>query len=132
MARIKVELPDLFTFKTIIPVRITDLNYGGHVGNDSFLSIIHEARVQFLKENNMAELSADGPGLIMTDVVIEFKKELNYGDMVSVSISADNLENFSFTLYYLLEKIAVGKNETVAKAQTGMLKYDYKLKRITK
>ena len=49
MARIKIELPDNFPFTTSIPVRITDINYGGHVGNDTVLSIIHEARMQFLK-----------------------------------------------------------------------------------
>ena len=47
MARIKVELPELFTFNTTIPIRITDLNYGNHVGNDTILSMIHEACVQF-------------------------------------------------------------------------------------
>lgn len=49
MARISIDLPSTFTFSATIPVRITDLNYGGHVGNDTILSIIHEARVQYLK-----------------------------------------------------------------------------------
>ena len=132
MPRIKIDLPDTFNFSISIPVRITDLNYGGHVGNDSFLSLIHEARVQFLKQNNIRELSAEGPGLIMTDAVIEFKKELNYGDEVIISVTADNLASYSFTLFYLLEKMNGDKKEVVGKAQTGMLKYDYKLKRIIK
>jgi len=46
MARIKIEIPDKFIYKTEIPIRITDINYGGHLGNDSLLSIIHEARVR--------------------------------------------------------------------------------------
>ena len=132
MPRIKIDLPDTFNFSISIPVRITDLNYGGHVGNDSFLSLIHEARVQYLKQNNISELSTEGPGLIMTDAVIEFKKELNYGDEVIISVTADNLASYSFTLFYLLEKNDGGKKEIVGKAQTGMLKYDYKLKRIIK
>ena len=132
MPRIKIDLPDTFNFSISIPVRITDLNYGGHVGNDSFLSLIHEARVQYLKQNNISELSAEGPGLIMTDAVIEFKKELNYGDEVIISVTADNLASYSFTLFYLLEKMNGDKKEVVGKAQTGMLKYDYKLKRIIK
>jgi acyl-CoA thioesterase FadM len=43
MARIKIELPQSFSFTCRIPVRITDINYGGHAGNDTVLSIIHEA-----------------------------------------------------------------------------------------
>ncbi len=55
MARIKLELPEHFEFTTRIPIRITDINYGGHAGNDSMLSIIHEARVQFLKHYDFEE-----------------------------------------------------------------------------
>ena len=49
MARIKLTLPERFLFSASIPVRITDLNYGAHVGNDTILSLMHEARVQFLR-----------------------------------------------------------------------------------
>jgi hypothetical protein len=39
MARVKIDLPDKFIFKTEIPIRINDINYGGHLGNDAVLSI---------------------------------------------------------------------------------------------
>ena len=40
MARIKIDLPDSFSFSTSFAVRITDLNYGAHVGNDKVLSFL--------------------------------------------------------------------------------------------
>ncbi|WP_255669390.1 hypothetical protein [Myroides oncorhynchi] len=43
MARVKLNLPTEFIFETKIPVRITDLNYGNHLGNDKLLSISHAA-----------------------------------------------------------------------------------------
>ena len=49
MARIKIDLPGKFVFSTKIPVRITDINFGGHVGNDTILSIVHETSAQFFK-----------------------------------------------------------------------------------
>ena len=49
MPRVKVALPATFPFRTEIPVRITDLNYGGHLGNDALLGLLHEARVHFLR-----------------------------------------------------------------------------------
>ena len=73
MNRIKIKLPDSFPFFTTITIRVTDLNYGGHVGNDSFLSIIQEARQQYLLSHGFEELSIAGVGLIMADVAIEFK-----------------------------------------------------------
>ena len=60
MARIRIELPGTFKFSANIPVRITDLNYGGHVGNDTILSIIHEARAQFLKNYDYSEKDSRG------------------------------------------------------------------------
>ncbi|MFL5774339.1 MAG: acyl-CoA thioesterase, partial [Flavisolibacter sp.] len=81
MPRLKIQLPDQFTFSTLIPVRITDLNYGNHVGNDSMLSILHEARMQFLAQFGYTELEIEGVGIIMSDVSIEFKTEVFYGDV---------------------------------------------------
>ena len=85
MARIKIDLPDNFSFTTSIQVRITDINYGGHVGNDAILSLVHEARMQFLKQLGYTELEFAGVGLIMADAAIEFRNELFYGDVVIVS-----------------------------------------------
>lgn len=131
MARIKIELPASFTFSTIIPVRITDLNYGGHVGNDTVLSMIHEARVQFLQHYGYGELNLGGAGVIMSDVGIEYKNELFYGDQVKVSVVAGDFSKISFDLYYKLEKESNGKTVTVAVAKTGMVCYNYDLKKVT-
>ena len=70
MARIKIDLPQNFSFRTEIPVRITDINYGGHAGNDTILSLIHEARMQFLANSGYSELNFEGTSLIMADVGI--------------------------------------------------------------
>ena len=64
MGRVKLKFPDnnpLFT--TAIYVRIGDINFGGHVGNDAILSIIHEARVQMLRSHGYDELNAGGNSL---------------------------------------------------------------------
>jgi len=130
MARIKVELPEQFAFSTTIPVRITDLNYGKHVGNDTILSMIHEARVQYLKQLGYGELDLAGVGVIMSDVGIEFKSELFYGDEVIVSVAAADISKIAFDLYYKLEKLTNEKWVAVSFARTGMVCYDYKAKKI--
>lgn len=130
MARIKVELPEQFAFTTTIPVRITDLNYGKHVGNDTILSMIHEARVQYLKQLGYGELDLAGVGVIMSDVGIEFKSELFYGDEVQASVAASDITKISFDLYYKLEKRSGDKTILVAAAKTGMVCYDYSKKKV--
>jgi Predicted thioesterase len=126
MARIKIDIPEHFPFTTTIPVRITDLNYGKHVGNDTILSMIHEARVQFLAHFGYEELNLAGTGLIMSDVGIEFKNELFYGDVVTASVAAADFTKISFDLYYKLEK----PGKLVAIAKTGMVCYDYGKKKV--
>jgi len=131
MERIKINLPEQFNFHTHINIRITDLNYGGHVGNDSFLSLIHEARQQFLKHYGYAELDFASVSLIMADAAIEFKKELNYGDTVRISVAVTGFDKLGFDLFYLIEIVAADNTTILAgKAKTGMLCYDYTAKKV--
>jgi acyl-CoA thioester hydrolase len=131
MARIKIELPASFQFTATVPVRITDLNYGGHVGNDTVLSIIHEARMKFLYHYGYTEMNFAGTGMIMSDAVIEFKNELFYGDTVKASVAIAEISKVSFEFYYKLEKEAGDKSILVAAAKTGMICYNYEKKKIT-
>ena len=130
MERIKVNLPENFHFSTIIKIRITDLNYGGHVGNDSFLSLIHEARQQFLNHFGYSELKIENVSLIMADATIEFKKELNYGDEIKISVTASGFDKLGFDLFYKIEIINNGNFILAGKAKTGMLCYDYQNKKL--
>lgn len=128
MARIKIHLPETFSFSTQIPVRISDINYGGHVGNDSILSLIHEARLHFLKSFGYTELEFAGVGLIMSDAAIEFKGEAFYGDVLKAYVAAEEISRMSFELYYKLVK---GEDETVvAIAKTGMVCFDYSRRKV--
>jgi acyl-CoA thioester hydrolase len=130
MARIKIDLPEKFLFTTKIPVRITDLNYGGHVGNDIVLSIIHEARVQFLQHYGYTELNFAGAGLIMSDVGIEFKNEIFYGEQIKASVTTGEFSKVGFDIFYKLEKETPEKNILLAIAKTGMVCYDYQARKI--
>jgi acyl-CoA thioester hydrolase len=130
MARIKIVLPGIFQFTTFIPVRITDLNYGGHVGNDTVLSIVHEARMQFLQHYGYTEMIFCGTGMIMSDVCMEFKNELFYGDNVKASVAIAEFSKVSFAFYYKLEKEINGHTVLAAIARTGMVCYNYEAKKI--
>jgi acyl-CoA thioester hydrolase len=130
MARIKLTLPQHFKFSTNIPVRITDLNYGAHVGNDTILSLLHEARVQYLQSAGLSELNFAGVGLIMGDVAIEFKNELFYNNSLKAFVTADDFSRVGFDLYYKLVIEKEGKETLIAQAKTGMVCYDYNNKKV--
>ena len=128
MARIKIQLPEQFSFSIVIPVRITDLNYGGHVGNDTILSLIHEARMQFLSSFGYTEMDFEDSSLIMSDVGIEFKSELFYGDLVKAYVTISGMNRVGFDIYYKLVK---NSEETIVViAKTALICYDYQNKRV--
>lgn len=131
MARIKINIPEPFIFSCIIPVRIADINYGNHVGNDAFVSIIHEARMQWLKKADLTELKIEGDtGLIMADLSIEFRAESFYGDQVQVQIAAAEISSVGFELYYQLSVTRDGDHKLLANAKTGMVCYDYEKRKV--
>ena len=133
MARIKIDLPEHFSFSCQIPVRITDINYGGHVGNDTVLSILHEARMQFLKHFGYNEMQFGGVGMIMADVAIRFKSEFFYGDVVIASVAAGEISKIGFELFYKLETLRQTQDDKkilLAVAKTSMICYDYQKKKI--
>ena len=127
MARIKINIAQKIIAVVKIPVRICDINYGNHLGNDALVSIVHEARVQWLKHLNYTELDIEGVGLIMADLAVEYKNESFYGDILEIKMSADEIANVSFDLYFSLTN---QQDILIAKAKTGMVCYDYKNKKV--
>jgi acyl-CoA thioester hydrolase len=127
MARIKVALPDTFTFSTAIAVRISDINYGGHLGNDALLAIMHEARVQFFLHHGYAELDVAGKSLIMADVAIEYKAEGFRGDVLTLELAAHDFNKYGFDVVY---RVTNQDKKLVALAKTGMLCFDYKARKV--
>jgi 4-hydroxybenzoyl-CoA thioesterase len=123
MTRLKLDLPESFAFETEIPIRITDINYGGHLGNDAVLSLVHEARVRFLASMGYEELNIEGIGLIMTDALIVFKEEGFYGDTLTICVASGKPEGNRFDLFYHLLNATSGKE--IARVKTGLACFDY-------
>lgn len=127
MPRIKLELPKKMIFSTEISVRITDINYGGHLGNDSILSIVQEARVRFLNKYNYSEKNVEGLGIIMTDCAIVYKSESFYGDILEIKIGVKDFFKYGCDIYYQIINNKTTKD--VAFVKTGIMFFDYELRK---
>jgi acyl-CoA thioesterase FadM len=130
MARLKLELPQKLLATVCIPVRITDINYGNHLAHNSLVEIIHEARVQFLNQHGFTELNVGGTALIMSELIVEFKNESFYKDLLQIKIFSGEITGVSFELFY---EISVQRKEQkiiIAFAKTGMVCYNYDIKKV--
>ena len=84
MQRIKIDLPQKFIFTTEISVRVYDVNFAGHLSNDSILSMVHEARILFLKNWGYSEVDTCGAGIIMFDAALQYKSQGYHGDILII------------------------------------------------
>ena len=127
MPRIKIEVPEKFIYRTEIPIRITDINYGGHLGNDSLLSIIHEARVRFLKHLGYSESNVEGSGIIMIDSAIQYKSEWFYGDELIVEVTINDISGIGCDFVYRITNKSTSKE--IALAKTGIVFFNYETRK---
>ncbi len=123
MGRVKLDMPSVYPFKTELTVRITDINYGGHLGNADVLALMHEARVRFLRSFGYSEVDVEGYGTIMLDSVVIYKSQAFAGDILQIEIAAGDFSRIGCDIFYRISNRETGVE--VALAKTGIAVFDY-------
>ncbi len=130
MPRTNIDLPKDFLYTTEIPIRIDDINYGGHLGHDTVFTLTHEARVRFFNEHGFSEKDVGGVGIVIAEASAVYKAETFYGDTVTISIGTGGLSKYGCDIYYLLEN-KIKKTE-IARVKTGIVFFDYKKRKVAR
>jgi acyl-CoA thioester hydrolase len=107
-----------------VEIRIGDINYGGHMGNDKSLLIFQDARIGFLESLGYSEKDiGDHTGIIMSEAHVFFKKEVFLHDRLTVDISVTEVTTSSFILHYCVRRL---KDDTeVISGTTKLLAFNY-------
>jgi YbgC/YbaW family acyl-CoA thioester hydrolase len=130
MARIHIDLPEKLIFSIDLPVRVSDLNYGNHVGNDSVLTLMQEARALFYKSLGFkSEIELDGPiGQVVADAAVVYKSESFFGDVLRIEIALGEFHKYGFDLFYRITNQLTDKE--VARGKTGIICFDYEKRKM--
>lgn len=114
--------PD-YEFTHSLTVRATDVNHAGHLGNEALLGLVHEARAHFLKQLGFDPMvgAAHKVGLIIADLVVNFKTEAFAYDLLQVDCQIDEIQEKSFRLFHRVRR----GEQVIALVETGMVAYDY-------
>jgi 4-hydroxybenzoyl-CoA thioesterase len=122
MARVRIELPDRFPFRTAIALLISHINYGRHLDNAQLLGLVSEARVRFLKSMGYTELDIEGVGIVVADAAVQYRSEAFHGETMVVEMAADDFSEFGCDLVWRLTDEASGRE--VARGKTGIVFID--------
>lgn len=114
------------TFTASVSVRVGDINYGGHLGHDSLITLLHQARVDFLQYLGASELDCFGTGLIMRRLEVDYLGEAFLGDVLQVEMHIAALRPSRFSISYT----AAAGGRTIAKAMTVMVAFDYQARQV--
>ena len=113
-------------FHTGLKIRISDINYGGHLAHDRLISLIHQARLDFLAHLGGSEVCIGGVGLIMVSLSVDYKNEAFLNEKLDFSITAQEIKKASFILNYEIKR----EDVLIAKAQTKLAGFDYQSHKI--
>ena len=129
MARLKLEFPeDQFIYSTQLTVRVTDINAGNHLGNDSMISMISEARARFLYEYGVRETENDGSGIIVTDLATTYRAEAHARDQLVFEVGVMDFNKYGGDIIFRITRPS--DKTLVAMAKYGFVFFNYRLKQV--
>jgi acyl-CoA thioesterase FadM len=125
MARLKLDFPEeQYYYTTPLTVRVTDINGANHLGNDSMISMISEARARFLFEFGVRESERDGTGIIVTDLATTYRAEAHARDQLLFEVGVMDFNKYGGDITF---RITRPRDKTlIAMAKSGFVFYNYK------
>lgn len=129
MARLILTFPeDQYYYTTLLTVRVTDINAGNHLGNDSMISMISEARARFLFEYGVSETEGDGTGIIVTDLATTYRAEAHARDQLLFEVGVMDFNKYGGDIIF---RVTRPKDKTlIAMAKQGFVFFNYKTSQV--
>ena len=123
MPRVTIDMPDDYPFSTRLDTRISDINYGQHVGHDTLISLLHEARFRYFKSLGLDEGNIDGVSVTMSDLAVMYRSQVFYGTRLDIALAAGDFNKYGCDFFYRVTR--ADDNELVLEAKTGLVFFDY-------
>lgn len=121
MARVVIDLPKSFPFSTELEIRIEHINRGNHLGNDSLVAYLNEARVRYMNEEINTGQDKN-IWMINGDLAVAYKSEAFYGETLVIALATADYHKYGFDLLFCVTEKKSGRD--VAHAKMGMLLFD--------
>lgn len=110
-------------FQTTIQVLVQHINYGNHLGHDSLISLLHEARVRLF-----ATKGKDERCIILKNLHVEYKGEAFLHDELEFSLSYEQKGPCSLEIRYVVKRAEI----LIAEASSEVVFFDYEKRKIVR
>jgi acyl-CoA thioesterase FadM len=127
MPRLQLEFPeDKFYYSTHLTVRVTDINGANHLGNDSMISMISEARARFLYDFGVRENPRDATTIIVTDLATVYRTEAHARDRLLFEVGVMDFNKYGGDIIFRITRPSDRKLVALAKSGFVFFRHDAK------
>lgn len=129
MPAVKLKECDSYRFSYDIKVRVTDINYGGHVGGTEMVGILHTARSMMYEEMGFSEnrLGASDVWGFISDFAINYRGEAFLSDIIQVNCGVSEITKKGFRVFYQVKR----EGKTIVIAEHGIISFSREKNRVT-
>lgn len=123
MERVRLEFPDAdLRHQHPLTVRITDMNYGRHLGHDAVISLLHEARAQALQALGLSEADMGGYPSVAADIAVQYQAEARFPDALVIDTAIPASTGKVVTVFHRIRREA--DDRVVATARINLMLID--------
>ncbi|MCG6657716.1 acyl-CoA thioesterase [Halomonas campisalis] len=116
MERIRLEFPaQAVIHRHPLTMRITDMNYGRHLGHDTLVSLLHEARIQAFGALGLSEWDMGGFPSVVADLAVQYQSEARWPDALVVETAIPSPQGKSLVVYHRVCHAEGGKPVATAR-----------------
>jgi len=128
MPRIKLEEQPVYEFTFPVTLHPRDINYGGHLGNDSLVTLVGSARAQMFHSMGLGEgdLGNGKTGIIMADLVMNYRAEAFVFERLDIDTHIGEVGPSSFRIFHRVTR----DGKLIALAEAGVMTFDYTTHRV--
>lgn len=123
MSRIKLDEQHNYPFRYPITLQPRDINFGGHLGNDSLVTLLGSARADMFRSLGFHEgnLGDGRTAIIMSDLVVNYRSEAFMFDEITIDTQVGEFRRTGFRIFHRVRK----GDTLIALAETGITTFDY-------
>jgi acyl-CoA thioesterase FadM len=129
MTRIQLQFPeDQLYYSTHLAVRVTDINSANHLGSDSMISMISEARARFLHDAGIQDAADSNISIIVTDLATTCRAEAYARDQLCFEVGVMDFNKYGGDFIFRISRPDDGV--LIALAKSGFVFFDHKQKKV--